>query len=107
MATFAWTISQLDCKPQEDGKTDVVVVAHWRCDGTETQNGKTYNSGAYGTAGFTYTAGAPFTPYASLTKEQVLGWVWESVDKTATEAGVRSSLDSLVNPPIVSPALPW
>lgn len=25
MATFAWTISRLDCKPQEEGKTDVVA----------------------------------------------------------------------------------
>ena len=31
--TYNWTISQLDCKPQEDGETDVVVVAHWQCTG--------------------------------------------------------------------------
>jgi hypothetical protein len=56
----------------------------------------------------TYTAGAPYTPYADLTQDQVLGWVWSSgVDKDATEAAVQQQIDNAINPPVVTPQLPW
>jgi hypothetical protein len=49
-----------------------------------------------------------FTPYADLTLDQVLGWVWANgVDKTATEAAVEGQIEAQKNPPIVSPPLPW
>ena len=99
-----WTISQLDCKPQEDGLTDVVVTAHWQCTGTQDE----YSAQVYGTASFTLEQGAGFTPYAELTQDQVLGWVWNSgVDKDATEANVTAQLENQINPPIVTPPLPW
>jgi len=99
-----WTISQLDCVPQEDGLTDVVVTAHWNC--TATQN--EYSAQVYGTSSFTLEQGAGFTPYADLTQDQVLGWCWTNgVDKDATEANVEAQLEAQINPPIISPALPW
>ena len=99
-----WTISQLDCKPQEDGKTDVVVTAHWQCTGTQNN----YNAQVYGTSSFTLEQGVGFTPYNQLTQEQVLGWCYASgVDKDATEAIVTTQLDNQINPPIVTPPLPW
>lgn len=102
--TINWTISQLDCKPQEDGLTDVVVTAHWQCTGTQDE----YSAQVYGTASFTLEQGAGFTPYADLTQDQVLGWVWNSgVDKDATEANVTAQLEAQINPPIVTPPLPW
>ena len=102
--TINWTISQLDCKPQEDGKTDVVVTAHWQCTGTDGE----YSAQVYGTAGFTYTPESPFTPYADLTESQVLSWCWENgVDKDATEANVEGQIENQINPPVVNPPLPW
>lgn len=102
MAT--WTISQLDCKPQEDGLTDVVVTAHWQCTGTQDE----YSAQVYGTASFALEQGAGFTPYADLTQDQVLGWCYASgVDKDATEANVNSQLEAQINPPIITPPLPW
>jgi hypothetical protein len=100
---ITWSISQLDCKPQEDGLTDVVVTAHWQCTVTQDE----YSAQVYGTASFTLEQGAGFTPYADLTQDQVLGWVWQSVDKNATEANVAAQLEAQINPPIISPALPW
>jgi len=56
----------------------------------------------------TYTAGSPYTPYADLTQDQVLGWIWASgVDKDATEAAVNQQIDNAINPPVVTPPLPW
>ena len=102
--TILWTISQLDCKPQEDGKTDVVVTAHWQCTGTQAD----YSAQVYGTASFTLEQGAGFTPYDQLTESQVLGWCWTNgVDKDATEASVAAQIEAQINPPIVTPPLPW
>jgi hypothetical protein len=102
--TYTWTVTAMDCYPQEGGNTDVVFTVHWTCSGTDG----TYSSSVYSTCGVTYTAGSPFTPYASLTQDQVLGWIWAGgVDKTATEAAVAQQIANQVNPPVVTPALPW
>ena len=102
--TINWTISQLDCKPQEDGHTDVVVTAHWQCTGVDGE----FSSQVYGTASFTLEQGAGFTPYDQLTQDQVLGWCWTNgVDKDATEASVEQQIQNQINPPIITPPLPW
>jgi hypothetical protein len=49
-----------------------------------------------------------FTPYADLTQDQVLGWVWSSgVNKDATEAAVAGQIENQINPPVIMPELPW
>ena len=98
-----WTISQLECKPVEGDLTNVVVTAHWRC--TKEQDG--FTASAYGTCGFG-EPGVPFTEYADLTLNQVLGWVWASgVDQASAEAAVQQQIDNQINPPIIQPPLPW
>jgi hypothetical protein len=106
-ATIVWNVTQLDCLPQAEGQTDVVVTAHWQCNGTQVQDGKTYNTSVYSTTSFTYTGGS-FVPYNQLTQDQVLGWCWANgVDKTATEAAVQSMLNNAINPATTQPPLPW
>jgi len=103
MNTINWLIEAMDCKPQEGDLTDVVITAHWRCNGTDG----TYSGTVYGTCSFGQPEGS-FTPYADLTQEQVLGWCWASgVDKDATEANIDQQIANQVNPPIVTPPLPW
>lgn len=117
--TINWKILQLDCNPQEDGYTDVVVTAHWQCIGTSTE-GKQFIDGdgnisvvpftaqAYGAINFTLEQGAGFTPYASLTQEQVLDWCYANgVNKNATELSVQQQIDQQINPPVVTLPLPW
>ena len=107
MATFNWIVTAMDCYPQADGETDVVVVVHWTCAGTQVENGTTYNASVYSTCSVPAPTGT-FTPYADLTQDQVLGWIWANgVDQTATEAAVQTQIDNLINPPVVSPPLPW
>jgi hypothetical protein len=61
----------------------------------------------YSTASFGQP-GDPFTPYADLTQDQVLGWVWANgVDKDATEAAVAGQIEAQINPPVIQPPLPW
>jgi hypothetical protein len=67
-----------------------------------------YTGQVYSTTSFAVVQGEAFTPYADLTLDQVLGWVWANgVDKDATEAAVESQIEAQKNPPVVSPPLPW
>ena len=101
--TYTWTVTAMDCYPQEDGNTDVVFTVHWTCSGTDG----TYNGSVYSTCSVPLTAGT-FTPYAQLTQSQVLGWIYANgVDQTATEAAVGQQIANQVNPPVVTPPLPW
>jgi hypothetical protein len=103
MNTITWIIESMDCKPQEGDLTDVVITAHWRCNGTDG----TFNATVYGTCGFSQPEG-DFTPYADLTQDQVLGWVWANgVSKDAVEAQVATNIDVMINPPVVVLPLPW
>ena len=106
MTEFTWTITALDCLPLSDGVTNYVVTAHWTCTGIDG----IYRAAVWSTCSFPAPTGptSEYTPYDDLTQEQVLGWVYASgVDKNATEAAVQTQLDALINPPIVTPPLPW
>jgi hypothetical protein len=104
--TYQWTIQALDCVPQEDGKTDVVVTAHWSVSATDG----TYMSSAYGTQSFTYEAGKAFIPYPDLTQYEVIGWVQAGMGidaVTALQESLDKQIEAQINPPIVTPPLPW
>ena len=104
MTTITWVIERLDCVPQTAEGADYVVTAYWRCNGVDGD----YSGTVYATSGFPVVQDKSFTPYASLTLDQVLGWVWANgVDKAATEAAVQQQIDNQINPPIVAPPLPW
>jgi hypothetical protein len=108
MSTIVWNISQMDCYPQAEGEADVVFTVHWQCHGTQEQDGNAYNGSVSSICGVTYSAGSPYTPYADLTQDQVFGWIWASgVDKDAIEAAVQQQIDNAINPPVVTPPLPW
>ena len=105
MATVInWNISQLDCLPQSAEGADYVVTAHYQCNGVDGE----YSGSVYSTCSFAVVQGEAFTPYADLTLDQVLGWIWANgVDKDATEAAVEGQIEAQKNPPIVAPPLPW
>jgi hypothetical protein len=95
MTTYLWTIQQLDRKTA-DG---FVTTAHWRCDAVDGE----FSASVYGTAGFT---GDLTIPYAELTQEQVLGWVWGSLDKAEIEANALAQIELQKNP-VTATGTPW
>ena len=104
MVNYNWVISQLDCVPQTAEGADYVVTAHWSCNGSDG----TYSGSVYSTCGFAVVQGEQFVPYADLTQDQVLSWCWANgVDKDSAEAAVAQQIENQINPPIVSPPLPW
>ena len=101
MAT--WTIANLERELADGG----VTVAHWRCTEEETVGEETFSASSYGTVGFTPDPTASdYIAYDSLTEANVLGWVWESVDKDATEAALTAKIEADKNPTSGS-GVPW
>jgi len=99
-----WQVSNLDCKVSEDNLSDVVYNVHWRVSATEDG----YSASVYSTCSLPAPDPANFTPYADLTKEEVLNWIWANgVDKAGTEAAVQQQIELQKNPVVVSPPLPW
>jgi hypothetical protein len=102
MNTITWSITAMNCSTTETNP-DTVIVCHWTCSGTDG----TYNASIYSTCSVPSPTGS-FTPYSSLTQEQVLGWCYANgVNKTATEAAVEAQLQAQINPPVVNLPLPW
>lgn len=102
-ANITWAVTSMDCYPQEGGNTDVVFKVNWSCSGE--QDG--FRGLVFNNTKVPLPDGA-FTPYADLTQEQVLGWVWANgVDQLAVEAAVQQQIDNQINPPVVTPPLPW
>ena len=94
--TTTWTISTLD----REVSNGFVTTAHWTCTAVDGE----HSASAYATV--SWAEGTPAIPYASLTEATVLNWVWESVDKTATEASLAAQIALLKNP-VKSTGVPW
>lgn len=100
MAT--WTISTMERHVGGDNDGGV-IVAHWRV----TEEDGDHSASAYSTCSFTPDASADdFVPYADLTQEMVLGWVWESMDKDAVEASLAANIEEQKNP-TTEDGVPW
>ena len=99
MTTFTWSIPTLERKTA-DG---FVYTAHWRCTATDGD----FSASSYGTAGFSQDPEAEsFVPYESLTEEMVLGWLWASIDKDATEDALAAKIEADKSPTTAS-GTPW
>jgi hypothetical protein len=104
--TNTWSVSQLNCYPELDGEQDVVFTVHWTLAGTDG----TYTGSVYGSVGVTLDPDAAFVPYASLTQAQVVGWVQDALGEeqvAAYEANVAQQINDQIDPPVVTPPLPW
>ena len=97
MSTIVWNISQLD-RQTSDG---FVTTAHWQANATDGD----YSASVYSTC--SWSEGTANIPYASLTKETVLGWIWANgVDKAAVEASLDAQIELQKNP-IKATGVPW
>ena len=94
-----WKISQLDRKTA-DG---FVTTAHWTCSGQDGSGSDEFSASVYSTCSF---EGELTVPYEQLTEATVLSWVWQSVDKEATEAAVAAQIEAQKNP-VQASGLPW
>jgi hypothetical protein len=97
MSTIVWNISQLD-RQTSDG---FVTTAHWQANATDGE----YSASVYSTC--SWSDGTATIPYADLTKETVLGWIWANgVDKAAVEASLDAQIELKKNP-VTAVGVPW
>ena len=95
-ATITWNISSLDRKTA-DG---FVTTAHWQANAVDGD----YSASVYATC--SWSEGEPTIAYADLTMNKVLEWVWEFVDKDATEAALAAQIEAQKNP-VSASGVPW
>jgi len=96
MAT-TWTISQLD----RQTSNGFVTTAHWTASAVDGD----YSASTYSTS--SWADGTPTTPYADLTQEEVLDWIWANgVDKEVVEANLQAQIDAQKNP-VTATGVPW
>jgi len=93
---YTWKITQTDYLTA-DG---FINCGHW----TATAVDGDYTASIYSTA--SWQAGTPVIPYASVTEAEVLNWVWESVDKQATEDALAANI-ALQKNPVTATGTPW
>ena len=95
--SITWTISTLD----RNTANGFVTTAHWRATAVDGD----YSASIYSTCG--WAEGTPTIPYADLTQETVLNWVWANgVDKQATEDALAAQI-ALQKNPVTSTGVPW
>jgi hypothetical protein len=94
---YQWNVVQMDRKAA-DG---FVTTVHYTVSAIDGD----YAASTYGTVGYTQEQGN-YTPFEQLTKEQVVGWVQESLGKDEVEAGLAAQIDAQKNP-VSESGLPW
>ena len=96
-ATYNWIITKTDYIIA-DG---FVKTAHWTCNAVDGE----HTASIYSTC--SWADGTVNIPYADLTQETVLGWVWANgVDKAATEAALAANI-ALQKNPVTAQGTPW
>jgi hypothetical protein len=97
MATFTWNVSQTDYETSNK----FITTAHWQCIAVDGE----HSTSTYSTC--SWSNATPTVPYASVTMQEVLSWIWESgVDKDATEASLAQQIEALKNP-VTASGTPW
>jgi hypothetical protein len=93
---ITWNISQLD-RQTSDG---FVTTAHWQATATDGD----YSASVISTC--SWSEGTATIAYADLTKDAVLAWVWDSVDKDAVEDSLNAQIELQKNP-VTATGVPW
>jgi hypothetical protein len=94
--TYTWKAPALESVVA----TGYVDCVHWNCTAVDGD----HSASAYATV--SWAEGTPAVPYANLTEAEVLSWVWESVDKTATESALAAQI-ALLKAPVKQSGTPW
>ena len=97
MSTIVWNISQTNYETANG----FVTTAHWQATATDGE----YSASVYSTC--SWSDGIATIPYADLTKETVLGWIWANgVDKDAVEASLAAQIAEQ-KAPVKATGVPW
>jgi hypothetical protein len=94
--TTTYTINNLDRNTSDN----FVYTVHYNVTKVDGE----FSASTYGTVSF--EAGTPATPYASLTKAQVIEWVKDKLGEEVIEASLASQIAAQKNPTTAT-GMPW
>ena len=94
--SYNWKVTNTDYLTA-DG---FIYQAHWNCTAVDGE----HSASCYATV--SWAEGTPTIAYDNLTEATVLEWVWESIDKAATEASLAAQIELLKNP-VKATGTPW
>ena len=107
-----WSIVELERNSKAPNK-DGIIVAHWRCEDSETvgsgESEVTHYGSSYGTCSWTPDSSKEgYIKYADVTETDVIGWVQasESISKDDIEASIAAQIANSKAPAILT-GLPW
>lgn len=98
MMEFNWKISALECIIKDGVMSNVVQTVHWRYNARETENEEVYFAEMYGACPVGEPTPEDFTDYNKLTKEQVVGWLEETLDVTTMQENLTKQIELQINP---------
>lgn len=107
MITYKLTPLSMTVASQYEGETDVVVSIAWKYAAVD---GVYAAENSLGFTSCSFTPGNPFTPYADLTEEQVVGWVlssWTPEQTAQYQAQLADMIAAQKAAPYSNPLLPW
>jgi hypothetical protein len=94
---YTWNVVQMD-RLTSDG---FVVTVHYTVNAVDGD----YTASTYGTVGYTQEDKS-YTPFADLTKDQVIGWVQDSLGQETVETELAAQIEAQKNP-VQESGLPW
>jgi len=106
MATVTWVVTKMLCYPTIEEQTDVVFQVYFDVRGVEGSVDACVPS----FANLAYKPNQSFTPFDQLTNDMVIEWVKAEIGNSAVrdiETMLEQRLQERINPPVVTPQLPW
>jgi hypothetical protein len=104
MINYTWTFPAFDCIIDEDGLQTVVTTVHWTLTGTDEDN---TSATVYGSQAVGQPNPESFTPFTSISKEQVIGWMESSMDVDALKTNLATQINLIKNPVTEILPAPW
>lgn len=96
-----WKITALDAVT-EGPYSGFVSQAHWKCWQGEGRDEVFIVGSEWFKEG-----DENFVPFKNLTEQQVLGWIWNVLNRAEIEAKVSVMAAEKANPSVIEPTLPW
>lgn len=94
---YTWNVVQMD-RQVADG---FVTTVHYNVSAVDEE----FTSSTYGTVGFTKEE-MQYVPFEQLTKEQVIGWVQDSLGQDTVEESLAAQIETQKNP-VSESGVPW
>jgi len=100
-----WKIESMDCKANTVLGSNYIITVHWSYGDPDIVPDR-----IWGGVNFKVNEeNTNFIPFEQVTEEMVWDWIWASgeVDKTKIEEQWVGYANTILNPIIVKPKLPW